>query len=110
MPHITIRGVNQYVAEQISQPLFEQLSLLCGNAKSSYSLEWIESKQFSGANPFLGLALIEISWFPRDKLIQDAVEYTVRDIILTVQSSIKDIVVIFHVLERESYYRNGTQF
>ncbi|UJF20695.1 DUF1904 family protein [Shewanella sp. OMA3-2] len=110
MPHITIRGVNQHVAEQISQPLFEQLSTLCGNAKSSYTLEWFESKQFSGASPFSGIVLIEISWFPRDKLIQDAVEYAVRDTILTAQSSIKDIAVIFHVLARESYYRNGTQF
>lgn len=110
MPHITIRGVTQHVAEQINKPLFEQLSILCGNTKSSYTLEWFESKQFSGASPFLGLVVIEISWFPRDKLTQDAVEYAVRDIILAAQPSIEDIAVIFHVLERESYYRNGTQF
>ena len=110
MPHITIRGVTPYIAETISNSLFEQLSIICGNTKSSYTLELLASKQFTGTTPFLKFVLVEIFWFPREKPIQDAVECAIRDALTTADDSIKDIAVMFHVLDRESYYRNGKHF
>ncbi|MCW3173725.1 DUF1904 domain-containing protein [Shewanella subflava] len=110
MPHITIRGVTPYIAETISNSLFEQLSIICGNTKSSYTLELLASKQFTGTTPFLKFVLVEIFWFPREKPIQDAVECAIRDTLTAVDDSLNDIAVMFHVLDRQRYYRNGKHF
>jgi len=110
MPHITIRGITPCIAENISDSLFEQLSIICGNTKNSYTLELLESKQFTGTKPFLKFVLVEIFWFPREKPIQDAVECAIRDILVTADDSLNDIAVMFHALKRESYYRNGKHF
>lgn len=109
MPHIRIRAVKKDHVCQLSQSLAPELAQVMNTAEDNFTFEFIATEFFSQGQPSASYPFVEVLWFARSQEVQDA---SARIITAKVKAltGVEDVVVVFQVLEKSSYYENGQHF
>lgn len=109
MPHIRIRALEKKHVQNLSQSLVKDLAKTIGTAEDNFTFEWISSEFFFDGQATPAYPFMEVLWFARSQDIQDQ---TARLITSQVKAETQavDVVVVFQVLDKSSYYENGEHF
>ncbi|PVZ63931.1 DUF1904 family protein [Pelagibaculum spongiae] len=109
MPHLRIRGVDQQQAESLSFSLPQILAEPLSIKPSAVPLEWISSQLLINGQTQLK-PLLEVHWFARPQAQQDQIAQVLTHELNRVLGSKMDYSVVFYVMDKSAYYRNGQHF
>lgn len=109
MPHIRVRAVAKEKVQELSRTLIPDLSKALSSPEDNFTLEAIHSDFYVGGKPNAAYPFVEVLWFERPQELQDKAAVLITNQ-LKVLTAAADIVVVFRVLDKKSYYENGSHF
>lgn len=109
MPHIHFRGIDKEILIKNSTTIIDSLSNIIDCNRDWITIEHQQTEYIFDGKIVPGYIFVEIFWFPREQSIKDAVAKFLTDFCREISKQ-NDITVIFHTLEKDSYYDNGEHF
>lgn len=108
MPQIICRGLLEEEVCALSENLGGKLAEIVQVEPDWFVFEYINSKSFSMGKPLDKEVIIDLMWFDRGEEIKQKVQNEITDSIKRLNYNL--ITVIFHNLEKNSYFENGEHF
>lgn len=108
MPVLKLKSIEEEKACAVSTALIDELQELLQCPRDYFTIELVQSRFIKDGKPVKGPAMVEVSWFDRGQQVQDAAAQIITRYMNTV--GYENIDVIFHKLEKSSYYENGEHF
>ncbi len=108
MPQLICRGLKEKEVAQLSVTLSEELAKLTDTAKDWFLFEHIERNCYVSGEKVTGDPIIDIMWFDRGQQVKDSVGKAVDSAVRALGYA--QIEVVFHPLEKESYFENGEHY
>jgi phenylpyruvate tautomerase PptA (4-oxalocrotonate tautomerase family) len=109
MPHLRVRAVTENQIQKISESLIAELAQTLKSPEDNFTLELISSRFYEKSKPIDSYPFVEVLWFARPKEMQDLAAKLITDKIKSITQA-QDVIVVFQVLEKASYYENGEHF
>ncbi|MEK2644500.1 DUF1904 domain-containing protein [Bdellovibrio sp. BCCA] len=109
MPHIRMRAVKKDHVRQLSQNLAPELAQVMSTAEDNFTFECIATEFFFQGQATVSYPFVEVLWFARSQEVQDSSARIITDKVKALTGA-EDVVVVFQVLEKSSYYENGQHF
>jgi len=109
MPHIRMRAMQESQVKEVSRGLVEELAQALGTAEDNFTLELVPSVFFQKGLLIDSYPFVEVLWFERSQEIQDHCAKIITEKVKAATRA-EDVVVVFQVLPRFSYYENGRHF
>lgn len=111
MPHLRFRNVPIEKLEATVPSLIDQLSRICRNDVTDYTVEWVNARYVPvvhGAAPSMD-PFVEVGWFKREPPVQDQVARAIEDYLKSI-GNFDYRTVVFLEYQKSSYYENGESF
>lgn len=109
MPHIRVRAVAKEKVQELSRALIPELSKALNSPEDNFTLEAVGSDFFFEGKPSAAYPFIEVLWFERPQELKDRAAAVITNHIKALTMA-ADVIVVFQVLDKESYYENGAHF
>jgi hypothetical protein len=108
MPIMKIHTIKKEDVVAISTSLINELESLLKCPRNYFVLEVVTNTVIMDGAQVQGLPRIEVYWFNRGQVIQDAFAQIVTNKVH--QVGYENVDVLFFELHQESFYENGTHF
>lgn len=108
MPQLIVRGIQAEKLAAISEPLLEELAVLCGCGTDNFTIECLHTTGVFGGKVVESYPFIEVAWFERGQETRDQFAEIVTKYILSLD--IPEVEMAFITYQKESYYANGKHF
>lgn len=109
MPHVRFRAVKKEDVQKLSQTLPAELAPVMNTAQDNFTFELVQTQFFSAGAAVKSYPFIEILWFSRSQEVQDDCAGIITRQLKHL-GHYEDVVVVFQVLSKASYYENGVHF
>ncbi|MED1794772.1 DUF1904 family protein [Brevibacillus nitrificans] len=108
MPQLIVRGIQAEKLATISEPLLEELAVLCGCSTDNFTIECLHTTGVFGGKVVESYPFVEVAWFERGQETRDQFAEIVTKYILSLD--IPEVEMAFITYQKESYYANGKHF
>jgi phenylpyruvate tautomerase PptA (4-oxalocrotonate tautomerase family) len=109
MPHIRMRAIEKEVVQKLSKSLIPDLAQMLNSPEDNFTLELVATEFFQQGNTITSYPFIEVSWFSRPQEVKDRVASLITDQVRALTNA-ADIIVVFQILNKSTYYENGKHF
>ncbi|TDO97996.1 DUF1904 family protein [Marinomonas balearica] len=107
MFHIRARGLPFEDLEFLSERLIRQLADITKISASALSLEYEKSIYLGVAGASSSFPYFEISWVNTDHDLKPTIAASIEELVRTVVEPQQEIVVVFHEIDPQNYFKNG---
>ncbi len=107
MPHLTIKNIKKEEFINKVEKLSKELTETIGCPEDWITISLIENNvtYVAGKDETFNNIFVDVRWFPRPEEMKAKVAKIIND---TFKFDGRDIIVIFEILVKESYFENGT--
>lgn len=109
MPHIRFRAIDSKDVQKLSASLTPALAKSMGTSEDNFTFELLHTDFFALGKKITSYPFVEVFWFERPKEVQDLSARIITEQIKALCKA-EDVVVIFQILQKSSYYENGNHF
>jgi hypothetical protein len=109
MPHIRFRALKEDQVRQLSSELCPVLASAIQTSEDNFTFELVGTQFFVQGKTTDSYPFVEVLWFARSQDLQDQCARLITEKVKTI-SNAEDVIVVFSILEKSSYYENGTHF
>ncbi|GLX67651.1 DUF1904 family protein [Paenibacillus glycanilyticus] len=106
MPQLLFRGVPAEKLQTISQPLSEELALICECGTDNFTMEYVHTTAiYGGLAEGQSYPFVEVGWFERGQAVRDRFAKAVTEQLARI--GVHELEVAFRTYREDSYYING---
>ncbi len=108
MPQILIKGISTNDICKISNPLIEELAVVCECGTDNFTIDCIHSTSIFNGEIVESFPFIEVKWFERGGETRDRFAAAIEKHINTL--NIPEFEIAFITYQEDYYYINGKRF
>ncbi|WII71020.1 DUF1904 domain-containing protein [Bdellovibrio sp. 22V] len=109
MPHLRFRATSAAEVRELSSSLPKELAAAMQTSEDNFTFELVNTQYFASGQETPSYPFVEVLWFERPQEVQDRCAVIITEKVNAL-GAYEDVVVVFQVLPKASYYENARHF